>query len=147
MISAIKNYYKFKKDKRYEELEILKKEIIIKDFIKYEEYKKYLKKINFKTKTTFQKRIIIRLLFETGIRSSELLNIKNNKIHIFGKGKRQRKVLLSKWLKDELETYLENCGEILFPFGYKNLYNKISILDKTKKIRRHKAISSPFVPK
>ena len=142
MISAIKNYYKFKKDKRYEELEIPKKEIIIKNFIKYEEYKKYLKKINFKTKTGFQKRIIIRFLFETGISSSELLNIKkknikNNKIQIFGKGKRQRKVLLSKWLKDELEAYLKNCGEILFPFSYKNLYNKISILDKTKKISPH----------
>jgi integrase/recombinase XerD len=100
LIAAIKNYYKFKKDNRYNEIELPKKEIIIKEYIKFDEYKKYLKKINHKTKTGFQKRIIIRLLFETGIRSSELLNIKkkdikNNKIHIYGKGRKQRKVLIS----------------------------------------------------
>ncbi|TCG10605.1 hypothetical protein C4B24_04400 [Mycoplasma marinum] len=90
----------------------------------------------------FQKRIIIRILFETGIRSSELLNlkksnIKNNELHVFGKGRRQRKVMISAWLQEELEEYLKTCSEILFPFGYKNLYNKINILDGSRKLSPH----------
>jgi integrase/recombinase XerD len=48
----------------------------------------------------FQKRLILRLLFETGIRASELLSIKKNdvegnRIKINGKGKRERIVYLS----------------------------------------------------
>ncbi|NQZ65655.1 MAG: site-specific integrase [Mycoplasmatales bacterium] len=142
MISAIKSYYKFLNDKRHKELELPKKEIIVKDFVSYEEYKGYLLKINRKTRMGFQKRIIIRLLFETGIRSSELLNlrkinIKENELHIFGKGRRQRKVKVSAWLREELEEYTKNIDDVLFKFGYKNLYNKINILDDTRKLSPH----------
>ena len=142
MISSIKNYYKFLNDKRYKEITLPKKQIIVKDFVSIVEYKEYLSKINRKTKMGFQKRIIVRLLFETGLRSSELLNlkkehIKENKLHIFGKGKRERKVLISKWLQDELEEYINTYDINLFPFGYKNLYNKIKILDKKRKLSPH----------
>ncbi len=142
MISAIKSYYKFLKDDRYKELELPRKEIVVKDFVSFDEYKNYLLKINRKTKMGFQKRIIVRLLFETGIRSSELLNlkkknIKGNELHIFGKGRRQRKVKISSWLREEIEEYTKNIDNILFNFGYKNLYNKIKILDKTRKLSPH----------
>ncbi|TCG10604.1 site-specific integrase [Mycoplasma marinum] len=33
MLSAIKSYYKFLKDERYREIELPKKEIIVKDFV------------------------------------------------------------------------------------------------------------------
>ena len=142
MLSAIKNYYKFLKDPRQNEIELPRKEVVVKEYITFDEYKGYLDKINWKTKTGFQKRIIIRLLFETGLRSAELLNLKKknirgNELHIFGKGRRQRKVKISDWLLDELSRYLKTSEEILFPFGYKNLYNKISILDKKRKISPH----------
>ncbi len=142
MISAMKSYYKFLKDDRYKELELPKKELIVKDFVSFEEYKNYLQKINRKTKMGFQKRIIIRLLFETGIRASELLNlkkknIKGNELHIFGKGRRQRKVMVSPWLREEMEEYTKTSQDILFNFGYKNLYNKINILDETRKLSPH----------
>ncbi|MCP4336858.1 MAG: site-specific integrase [Mycoplasma sp.] len=142
MISAIKSYYKFLKDERYKEIELPRKEVLVKEFVSFEEYKKYLSIINRKTKMGFQKRIIIRLLFETGIRSSELLklnkkNIKNNELHIFGKGRRQRKVMISEWLLEELNEYLKTSNEVLFPFGYKNLYNKVKLLDKERKLSPH----------
>ncbi|NQZ29227.1 MAG: site-specific integrase [Mycoplasmatales bacterium] len=142
MISAIKSYYKFLKDERYKEIELPRKEVLVKDFVSFEEYKEYISSINRKTRMGFQKRIIVRLLFETGIRSSELLNlkkedIKNNELHIFGKGRRQRKVKISEWLLEELKEYLSVSQEVLFPFGYKNLYNKINLLDKSRKLSPH----------
>ena len=144
IVSAIKCYYKFLNDKRHEELSLPKKEINVHDFVSFQEYKEYLLKINKKTKMGFQKYIIIRMLFETGVRASELLNmriedIRGNKIVINGKGKRQRVVTISNWLCSELMEYVRsrNGQIILFKFGYKNLYNKISILDKTRKLSPH----------
>lgn len=142
LISAIKCYYKYLEDTRVDELELPKKDIIVNDFVTHSDYKNYLEKINSKTKKGFQKRLILRLLFETGIRASELLylkksDIKENKILINGKGRRQRMVMVSNWLGEELNQYLKNVNEHLFEFGYKNLYNKIGMLDKTRKLTPH----------
>lgn len=143
IISAMKSYYKYLGNEIWRDIELPKKTIVVKEFITYEQYKSYLLKINRNTKTGLQKRIIIRLLFETGLRSSELLQIKkehirNNQIKIFGKGRRQRVVSISNWLQEEIEYYISQINtSLLFPFGYKNLYNRISILDKNKKISPH----------
>ncbi|MCR8612943.1 MAG: site-specific integrase [Mycoplasma sp.] len=142
IISAIKSYYKFIGDERYKELLLPKKTLIAKDFVSFEEYKLYLKKINRNTKMGFQKRIILRLLFETGLRASELLDLKramiqDNRIKINGKGRRERFVFISEWLKEELYEYLEKIENKLFSFGYKNLYNKINMLDRDKKLSPH----------
>ena len=143
MISAIKSYYKFIGDNRYDELILPKKEIKFNDYVSYKEYRHYLEKINIKTKTGFQKWIIVRLLFETGLRANELLNIKNNdildnRIKIYGKGRKERCVFMSEWLRTEVNRYIQTLNSnILFPFGYKNLYKKISILDKNKKLTLH----------
>ena len=142
MISAIKCYYKFLQDERWKELSLPKKEINFKDYVSYTEYQSYLKKINRNTKMGLQKLVIVRLLFETGIRASEVLNIKkknilSNRIIINGKGRRQRCVFISNWLKSDLDEYLNVASNILFPFGYKNLYKKIRILDQKKKLSLH----------
>lgn len=144
IISSIISYYKFIGDDRYKELELPKKEIKVQNYITYEEYQKFLQGINNRTQKGMLRRLVVRLLFETGIRSSELLSIKKgdiqgNCIKIHGKGKKERIVKLSPWLLDELNQYIKSIKnkDTLFNFGYKNLYAKISFLDRSKKITPH----------
>lgn len=133
IISAIKNYYEFIKDERINELKLPKKDTKIQEYVTYDEY---LKIIDFyKSKNTLNNLktlIMIRLLFETGIRSSELLNIKVcdikfKQIIINGKNKKQRIIYLSDSLFDLILKKIElDKNIILFNFSYKNLYKKIS---------------------
>ena len=100
IVSAMKSYYEFLKDDRKHELTLPKKEEKVKDYITFKEYNDLLKNVNPNCKTRIQLRLIIRLLFETGIRSEELLSIKVddiylNQIKINGKGKRERIVKIS----------------------------------------------------
>jgi integrase/recombinase XerD len=90
--------------------------------------------------------LIIRLLYETGIRSNELLSINkqdinNNEIIIKGKGNKERIIYLSLNLKELLYEYINNghIDGLLFKFKYKNLYKMISSLSKylNKKISPH----------
>lgn len=142
-LSAIKSYYVYLNDMRSKEIELPKKNIVVNDFVTYEQYKDYLISINKKTKTGFQKYLILRLLFETGIRSSELLwitktNIQGNRIKIKGKGNKERYVFISKWLESELQEYLRSIKtEKIFNFGYKNLYAKIQRLDENRTLKPH----------
>lgn len=143
MLSSVKSYLTFTNNKEAEIVCLPKKNISVSDFITFEDYKKIISEINFKTKMGFQKRIIIRLLFETGIRSSELLKIKKdsiylNRIKIHGKGNKERYVNISDWLLDELNYYMKSINtERLFPFTYKNLYDKIKRLDNIRSITPH----------
>ncbi len=141
--SAIICYYKYLNDRRYKEIILPKKEKKVKDYISYDEYIEILKNINRKTTKGRMKRLIVRLLFETGIRSNELLWIKKkdiykNRILIHGKGDKDRFVYITPWLRDELEEYISTSkNERIFNFGYKNLYTKISTLKLSKKITPH----------
>ena len=143
ILSAYKKYYEFIKDKRKDEIELPKRGVVVRDFVTYDEYKGYLLSLSLKSKMNFQKYVIIRLLFETGIRSSELLNIRredvlDKKIVIHGKGNKQRYVGLSEWLKNDLNRYMLNLDtDKLFDFQYKNLYSKIRRIDKTRKLTPH----------
>lgn len=130
-LAAIKNYYKFVGDTRATKIEMPKKEIKVQQFVKYEEYISILLRINKRTKTGLSKYIMIKLLFETGIRASELLkieknNIIGNRIKISGKGRKERFVKTSPLLSIEISNYIETIDtKKLFPFSYKNLYGKI----------------------
>lgn len=143
VLSAIKSYFVYKGDERAKEIFLPKKNIVVSDYVSFFEYKNYMSSINKRSKTGFQKYLIIRLLFETGIRSSELLwitrsNISGNKIKIKGKGNKERYIFVSSWLKAEIEEYIKTITtERLFAFGYKNLYSKIQRLDKTKSLTPH----------
>lgn len=143
ILSAIKNYFIFSNNPEAEKITLPKKNYVVADFVTYSQYKEYLKQINSKSKMGFQKRIIIRLLFETGIRASELLDIykkdiMNNRILIHGKGNKERYVLISQWLQYELEEYMAKVDhEKLFNFKYKNLYMKINRIDVTRNLTPH----------
>jgi site-specific recombinase XerD len=62
--------------------------------------------------------LIVRLFFETGIRVSELINIKhidiiNNRIRIYGKGNKERFVIISHELMHKLVN-IETINEYIF---------------------------------
>lgn len=143
VLSSIKSYYLFLGDERASEIILPKKREYISDYVTFDEYKKYLMSLNKKTKNGFQKYIILRLLFETGIRASELLwitktKIKGNRILITGKGEKERYVFISNWLEAELSEYANSIDtELLFTFGYKNLYQKINRIDKERNLTPH----------
>lgn len=144
ILSAIKKYYLFIGDNRVNEIVLPKKEIKLMNYINYHEY---LSILNFISNNKNKKsKIIIRLLFETGIRSSELLKITikdigRYEIKIHGKNHKERIIYLSNSLYVELLEYIyENkIKNKLFNFKYKNLYKKISNLSPiiSKKISPH----------
>ena len=143
VLSSIKSYYIYLNDERSTEIHLPKREFKVSDHVSFEEYKNYLSKINRKSRMGFQKYIILRILFETGLRSSELLwitkkSIRGNKIKIHGKGGKERFVRISNWLNTELDEYTKSIKtDRLFPFSYKNLYQKIRILDKERYLTPH----------
>ena len=143
VLSACKSYYTFTKDIRSMDIELPKKEIKVSDYVSFDDYKTYLESINIKTKMGYQKYIIIRLLFETGMRSNELLwitktNIRGNRIKIKGKGSKERFIMISEWLRTDLERYIKTIKtERIFCFGYKNLYSKIKRLDNERVLTPH----------
>lgn len=143
-LSACKAYYTWINDRRLEEISLPKKVKKVLEHITNDEYRFLLNKYKMNSShNKTKKRIIIRLLFETGIRSSELLNLKkedvdNNKLKIKGKGNRERIVFASEWLSDELHTYLETItSNKLFDFTYKNLHKLLHNTLPNKSISPH----------
>lgn len=137
ILSAIKCYLKYIKDERYKEIELPKKEEKVTNYITYDEYRKMLEHLEKNSKRNIKKILLIKLLFETGLRSYEILNIKkgnidNEKIRIFGKGKKERLVFFSNSLNVYLQHFLNNMNENdnLFNFQYKNLYKLTKELGK-----------------
>lgn len=135
IISAFKKYLMFIDDKRYLELELPKKSFKITKYISWNDYEQLKKFLIFKKKNELF--LLIRILYETGIRVSELLNIKIkdielNKIKINGKNNKQRYVYLNKSLNKLLINYIQskkvNDNDFLFKYKYKNLHKKISNL-------------------
>ena len=79
-------------------------------------------KIN--TPAGFRNRVILELLWATGMRVSELsnlnfgdLNLEENEIKVFGKGAKERIVLVSNRAKDYLIQYIKTARNLLAP-GY-----------------------------
>lgn len=148
MLSAIKNYYKFKDNETRNKIVLPKKEKNVKDHISFDEYNKLLNILLAKPKKYFQKILIIKILFETGIRSSELLGIKvehinEQKIIINGKNKKQRIIYVSLNLLNLINDYIFlkklSPWNFLFDFNYRNLHKHINYLGNliNKKLTPH----------
>lgn len=146
MLSAIKAFYKFTKDDRFYEIELPKKEKKVLDYLSYKEYQLIIKHLHRKPTKNFSKIIITKLLFETGIRSSELLNIEiknidENKIKILGKNNKERIVYISHSFKEIISSYIKTRKgqKYLFNFSYKYLHKVIGSFQKVinKKLTPH----------
>ena len=95
-----------------------KKEKKLPKYLNYEEIEKLLNSIEMDKKEGIQERLIIELLYSTGIRVSELVNIKikdikikENQIKILGKGNKERIVLFGEKAKEIIKIYLNAYKE------------------------------------
>lgn len=120
-ISAIRSFYKYLynneliKKNPFLFLSLPKKEKKLPRFVNYEDLDLILNTPNLETDTGLRDRLILELLYGTGIRVSELCNIKindidykNKSIRIIGKGDKERIVLFGQYCKEILDKYLKD---------------------------------------
>ncbi len=89
-------------------------------FLTSNEVEKILNGIKIDTPAGFRNRVILELLWATGMRVSELsglnfgsLNLENNEITVFGKGSKERIVLISDRAKIYLKRYIESARSLV----------------------------------
>lgn len=129
-IASIRTFYKFLFREQYINnnpaisLSAPKKPKSLPKFLTKEEVEQILNNIKIDTPAGFRNRVIIELLWATGMRVSELsglnfgnLNIEENEIRVFGKGAKERIVLISDRAKNLLSQYIKTARNLLAP-GY-----------------------------
>ena len=89
-------------------------------FLTTEEVEKIMNGIKIDTPAGYRNRTILELLWATGMRISELsglnfgdLNLENNEITVFGKGAKERIVLISDKAKEYLESYINTARPLV----------------------------------
>ena len=90
------------------------------DFLYEDEVENILRNIKIDTPQGFRNRIILELLWVSGMRISELsnlnyenLNLEQNEIKVFGKGAKERIVLIPDKTKESLINYIENVSDLI----------------------------------
>ena len=170
MLSALRSYFKFLIDMDFktpiapEVIKLVKTE---KKHPRVAEFDQIIKLIEFPSKFEKNKKVAIRnraileVLFSTGMRISELINLKKSqidstgRIFIMGKGKKERFVYLTPRAKKYLQEYLEIRGKtdspyLFIPYRGKNFRKKdkkISpnyIEEKVKKYRELLGFNIPL---
>lgn len=99
-------------------------------FITPDEVEQILNNTKIETPAGYRNRTILELLWATGMRISELsglnfgdLNLENNEIRVFGKGSKERIILVTDRAKNYLERYIETARPLIpkgFPVPPKN---------------------------
>ena len=91
-------------------------------FLTEEEIKKIFNNMKIDTPSGYRNRAILELLFATGMRVSELsnlnfenLNLDENEIKVFGKGAKERIVLVSDNAKEFLQKYIKTSRKLICP--------------------------------
>ena len=94
-------------------------------FLTPAEIEKILNNVKIDTPAGFRNRAILELLWATGMRVSELsglnfgdLNLENNEIRVFGKGAKERIILVTDRAKTYLERYITSA-RMLIPKGFR----------------------------
>jgi site-specific recombinase XerD len=111
-------------------------------------------------KIAIRNRAILETLFSTGMRISELLNLKTNeidktgRIFVRGKGKKERFVYLTPRAQKHIKKYLEVRGEtdspyLFVPYRGKNIHKKdkkISSNYLEEKVKRYRELLGLNIP-
>lgn len=124
--AAIRTFYKYLYRERYIDsnpatsLSSPKKPKSLPKFLTPDEVEKILNNIKIQTPAGFRNRVILELLWATGMRISELsnlnfgdLNLEENEIRVFGKGAKERIVLISNRAKDFLIQYIKTARNLI----------------------------------
>lgn len=125
-LSSLRSYYKFLIEENiisknpFKNISNPKKDKKLPDFLNYEEINKIFETIDVNTVLGLRNRCILEILYDTGIRVSELVNLKinnidfsNKTINIFGKGKKERIVYYGDYLQEILEKYINTSRKEL----------------------------------
>ena len=125
-VAAIRTFYKFLFREGYMDsdpaisLSAPKRPKSLPKFLTPEEVEQILNNVKIDTPAGFRNRVILELLWATGMRVSELsnlnfgdLNIEENEIRVFGKGAKERIVLISNRAKDYLVQYIKSARNLL----------------------------------
>lgn len=91
-------------------------------FLSYDEVDRMLSQINIDSEVGLRDRAIIELLFSSGLRVSELINLNRDSINtirrefmVRGKGNKDRPVFVSKAACEHIENYLKSRSDSLSP--------------------------------
>lgn len=94
-------------------------------FLTQEEVERILNNVKIETPSGYRNRAILELLWATGMRVSELsgldfgnLNLANNEITVFGKGSKERIILVTNRAKSYVERYIDTARPLI-PKGYR----------------------------
>lgn len=129
-VASIRTFYKFLFRERYIDsnpalsLSAPKRPKSLPKFLTPEEVEQILNNVKIETPAGFRNRVILELLWATGMRISELsnlnfgdLNLDENEIRVFGKGAKERIVLVSDRAKGYLIQYINSARKLIAP-GY-----------------------------
>lgn len=128
-ISSLRSFYKYLLNKKivntnpFSLISLPKKERYLPRFFYYNELEELFKIPKLSTPLGQRDRLLLEILYATGVRVSELVNIKIsdiscNEIRILGKGNKERIVRFGDYAEDILDLYLNE--------GYKKLNKKES---------------------
>lgn len=125
MLSSLRSFYNYLLKEQiitynpFKNIKNPKKDHRLPNFLKYEDLEKILATCD-DTPLGIRNALIIELLYSTGIRLSELVNIKindidysNNIIKVLGKGNKERIVYFGKYAVECLNSYFNNSRNIL----------------------------------
>lgn len=170
MLSAIRSYLKYLIDMDYKspispsEVKLVKTERRHPRVSEFEEIKKIIESPSRFEKNkiiALRNRAILETLFSTGMRISELINLKKEqidktgRIFIRGKGKKERFVYLTQRAQNHIQNYLEIRGEtespyLFIPYRGKNIHHKDKKIspnyleERVKKYRELLGINIPI---
>ena len=125
IIASIKSFYKYLSIYKgfvnvADDVSSLKRKKSLPKYLTIEEVDKLLD-INLETPFDYRNKTMLEVLYATGLRASELINLdimnvdlKNMVINVYGKGSKERIVPLSKIAVNYLDMYLNNYRNRLF---------------------------------
>ena len=160
-LSAIRSFYKYEVNKgviRDNPCLLIsnpKVEKKLPNYLSYNEIETMLEVPDTFKNNSLRDKLIIEILYSTGIRVSELVNIKvkdidfyNNQILILGKGNKERYVIFGNTLKDMLKEYIsiKSDSEYLITNKYNKKMSTRSIEEIVKKIAKIDGIKGKVTP-
>lgn len=129
-VASIRTFYKYLYRERKIDnnpattVNIPKKPKSLPKFLTPDEVEQILNNTKIETPSGYRNRTILELLWATGMRISELsglnfgdLNLQENEIRVFGKGAKERIILITDRAKNFLERYIESARPLI-PKGF-----------------------------
>ena len=129
--ASIRTFYKFLFREKYIEsnpaisLSAPKRPKPLPKFLTPNEVEQILNNVRIDTPAGFRNRVILELLWATGMRVSELsnlnfgdINLEENEIRVFGKGSKERIVLMSDRAKNYLKQYIDSARSLIVGKDY-----------------------------